>query len=453
MNTENFAFTLKKYITNSKLSVSTLSKYSNINRSLIQKFISGYQLPSNNEVLERLISCLAITDHEKKEVKQLYTREKIGYENCEKLNIMMDFINTLCFPTTSFDQSFKIHVDLSSQIAFANNVEELKILLYSFLSSVHNDNNEIEIMLNIDDILFPIIYQFLKQENFKVNIILCFHQIDHLNTNLIQLNRILPFLYFDNVDIHYLYVDSTNNYSLYPYSINSKKNLLFINSSHNQGLLIGNDNYTTEYKFKFSSTLPFIETYLDEFSIQKNLLSFYLNNQKITYYCGDLFILPFLDIEILENHYIGEEENKDTILTLFDQFKVNFLDYLAHYKLDLYCQLQDIKDDVIPLGLSAAYFSPFSKHELVVPGQKLINHKNILLNVIKENKTIFSPSTIIQTNQTKTLVRNEKISFNVLEPSINNDFQLLPTLVKDLKESVYSESESREVLKKFINNI
>ena len=28
MNTENFAFTLKKYITNSKLSVSTLSKVS-----------------------------------------------------------------------------------------------------------------------------------------------------------------------------------------------------------------------------------------------------------------------------------------------------------------------------------------------------------------------------------------------------------------------------------------
>lgn len=453
MNTENFAFTLKKYITNSKLSVSTLSKYSNINRSLIQKFISGYQLPSNNEVLERLISCLAITDHEKKEVKQLYIREKIGYQNCEKINIMMDFINTLCFPTISFDQSFKIQIDLPNQIAFANNVEELKILLYSFLSSVHNDNNEIEIMLNIDDTLFPIIYQFLKQENFKVNIILCFHQIDHLNTNLIQLKRILPFLYFNNMNIHYLYVDSTNNYSLYPYSINSKKHLLFINSSQNQGLLIGNDNYTAEYKFKFSSTHLFIETYLDEFSIQKNLLSFYLNNQKIAYYCGDLFILPFLDIEILENHYIGEEENKDTILTLFDQFKVNFLDYLAHYKLDLYCQLQDIKDYVIPLGLSAAYFSPFSKHELVVPGQKLINHKNILLNVIKEDKTMFSPSTIIQTNQTKTLVRNEKISFNVLEPSINNDFQLLPTLVKDLEESVYSESESREVLKKFINNI
>lgn len=66
---------------------------------------------------------------------------------------------------------------------------------------------------------------------------------------------------------------------------------------------------------------------------------------------------------------------------------------------------------------------------------------------------MFSPSTIIQTNQTKTLVRNEKISFNVLEPSINHDFQLLPTLVKDLEESVYSESESREVLKKFINNM
>ena len=68
------------------------------------------------------------------------------------------------------------------------------------------------------------------------------------------------------------------------HSINSKKHLLFINSSQNQGLLIGNDNYTAEYKFKFSSTHLFIETYLDEFSIQKNLLSFYLNNQKIAYY-------------------------------------------------------------------------------------------------------------------------------------------------------------------------
>lgn len=50
MDKYTFASVLKEHITESKLSIASLSRLSDVNRTMIQKYISGTQLPANHEI-------------------------------------------------------------------------------------------------------------------------------------------------------------------------------------------------------------------------------------------------------------------------------------------------------------------------------------------------------------------------------------------------------------------
>lgn len=52
MDKYTFASVLKEHITESKLSIASLSRLSDVNRTMIQKYISGTQLPANHEILK-----------------------------------------------------------------------------------------------------------------------------------------------------------------------------------------------------------------------------------------------------------------------------------------------------------------------------------------------------------------------------------------------------------------
>ena len=227
MEHQKFANILKNYINESKLTISSLSRYSNVNRTLIQKFIAGSQLPSNYETLEKILNHLALTSSQKNQLKQLYKIEKMGLEKYEQLNMLDDFINNI----SSYHQNhsnYYIQINLKQQLNQAKNHEELKLLLYSFLTSIEDET--LDLLLNIDDVLYPVILQFMKQKKFNIRIILCLsNQYNHYSFNLLQLKKLLPFLEFKNIDIHYTYLDNPNLYSLYPFSISSKKQLLIIN--------------------------------------------------------------------------------------------------------------------------------------------------------------------------------------------------------------------------------
>ena len=76
----------------------------------------------------------------------------------------------------------------------ASNKEELKMLLFSFLSSL--DNETIDIILNVDDALYSIILQLIEENNLKAHIILCLSsQFRHYSMNLSQLEEVIAFLF------------------------------------------------------------------------------------------------------------------------------------------------------------------------------------------------------------------------------------------------------------------
>lgn len=450
MEHQKFASVLKNYINESKLTISSLSRYSNVNRTLIQKFIAGSQLPSNYETLEKILNHLALTPSQKDQLKQLYKIEKIGLEKYKQLSMLDCFMNNLS-SYHQYHSNYYIQVNLKQQLNQAKNREELKLLLYSFLTSINDET--LDLLLNIDDVLYPVILQFIKQKKFNIRIILCLSsQYNHYSFNLLQLKKLLPLLEFKNIEIHYTYLDNPNQYSLYPFSISSKKQLLLINHSISQGILVDNFNFQKEFDYKFINTHNLIDIFHDEISNFKNILNFNDLNQKPIYYCGDLFLLPYLDEQLLESHYIGKPEYKRELINNFIEFKENII----KNGLCLYCQLPPILDDYLPLGLPSQLFKPFSKNELKLAYYNLLNDLNtnskIEFITFKKNN-IFAKDVIIQTSQTKTLIKNNHLSFNILESSINQSFEKLPYLLNEFKEVTYTKEKSIQYLSNYINNL
>ena len=224
MDKYTFASVLKEHITESKLSIASLSRLSDVNRTMIQKYISGTQLPANHEILNKILNHLALTQSQKEELLQLYKIEKIGLDTYKQLLNLDSFINQLSIHNQS-QSKCHIQVHFNQPMTQATNKEELKMLLFSFLSSL--DNETIDIILNVDDALYSIILQFVEENNLKAHIILCLSsQSRHYSMNLLQLEKLLPLLESNHVSVHYTYMDHPTRYSLYPFSISSKDKLL-----------------------------------------------------------------------------------------------------------------------------------------------------------------------------------------------------------------------------------
>ena len=423
MDKYTFASVLKEHITESKLSIASLSRLSDVNRTMIQKYISGTQLPANHEILNKILSHLALTQPQKEELLQLYKIEKIGFDTYKQLLNLNSFISQLSIHNQS-QSKCHIQVHFNQPMTQATNKEELKVLLYSFLSSL--DNQTLDIILNVNDTLYPIILPFIKERKL----------------NLFQLEKLLPLLESNHVSIHYTYIDCPTRYSLYPFSISSKDKLLLINNDISQGLLINQSNNQKEFNDHFINTSLFVESYYDDISRLNNLLKLSQENQTVCCYCGDLFLLPYMDKQLLESHYIGSESYKEELFTHFKTFKET--------QFKLYCHLPIITNDYLPLGLPSTLFKPFTVKEIQSICLKLLENIDDNTELILFKNNILNKDVVIMTGTAGSFVSNQALSFTILEPSINKILDSLPLLFNNLKEVVYTKEESILYLQSYI---
>ena len=440
MDKYTFANVLKEHITESKLSIASLSRLSDVNRTMIQKYISGTQLPANHEILNKILNHLALTQSQKEELLQLYKIEKIGLDTYKQLLNLDSFINQLSIHNQS-QSKCHIQVHFNQPMTQATNKEELKMLLFSFLSSL--DNETIDIILNVDDALYSIILQFVEEKSLKAHIILCLSsQFHNYSMNLLQLEKLLPLLESNHVSVHYTYMDHPTRYSLYPFSINSIDKLLLINNDTSQGLLINQSNSKKEFDYHFMNTSLFIESYYDDISRFNNLLKLTYENKTVCCYCGELFLLPYMDEQLLESHYIGCESYKEELFSHFKTFKET--------QFKLYCQLPIITDNYLPLGLPSTLFKPFTVKEIQSICLKLLENIDDDTELILFKNNILNKDVVIMTGTTGSFVSNQALSFTILEPSINKSFDSLPLLFNNLKEAVYTKEESILYLQSYI---
>uniref|UniRef100_UPI00255AC776 hypothetical protein n=1 Tax=Thomasclavelia cocleata TaxID=69824 RepID=UPI00255AC776 len=460
MKYNNFSVLFKQYIHNSQLSISSLAKLSGINRTLIQKYISGNRLPQNYSIVEKIIQFLALTQLQKAELKHSYKLEKIGYERFNKLlslkNIILDLENN----QSSFS-SFPTY--LSKEISSARNIHELKYLTQYILNNMDHTNDTLQILLNTDNQLFPIIFQFSKLfSHIKINLFLHFETLNNnnlSNNNLIQFKNIIPLIKINkNINIYYTYIDNPTDYSLYPFLISTSNFLLFINGNINSGILL-KDNYLIQNEFntKLLSTKHLIKLAKNNLEYQQNSLFFNMNSHSVTYYSGNPYIIPWIDINILEQHYIGSNNDKKQLIDCFLSFQNQIKKYIKKNKIHFYCYLsnfENISSDIYLTGISQELFKPFTKDELIQFYNNMLysleKENNYIFQIIDDKKIIFPLNLNIQIYQNNIIITNKDCSFNILEETLYQDFHLLSQIFEELEECIFNNEISISLLKWFI---
>ena len=401
MNINNFSLLLKQYINESQYNVVTLSKLTNISRSSIQKFMSGIQIPKNYETIEKLIQFLPLSIIQKDELKKAYMIEQVGYLNYQKMTVLKEFIQSFnTYPSSSFNYNLSYKFNKINK--FAHNPEELKLMLHFIIEDALNHSKQIKILMNADNPLFEIIYQYAKNyPDLVIKQIVNFKNLgnDVTSSNLEQLEKLLPLLLLKNkTSIKYIYgkENNPNYYSIFPYSIASDNYIILINSDYTLGMLINeNQKYLiNEFNkknklakkliYKSKNKTNYINTFLNTLTNQKN------TNFQI-----------FSHISLIYTYLKTLNQNQSS-------YKNKLNEFLQNNHLTLYLTSDQNTDK-----------KSFTH---------ILTNDHFNIHIINKNKINFPDDLLILNTQTSLILIFKNINITIYENTICQDFQLLDKL-------------------------
>lgn len=401
MHINNFSLLLKQYINESQYNVVTLSKLTNISRSSIQKFMSGIQIPKNYETIEKLIQFLPLSIIQKDELKKAYMIEQVGYLNYQKMTVLKEFIQSFnTYPSSSFNYNLSYKFNKINK--FAHNPEELKLMLHFIIEDALNHSKQIKILMNADNPLFEIIYQYAKNyPDLVIKQIVNFKNLgnDVTSSNLEQLEKLLPLLLLKNkTSIKYIYgkENNPNYYSIFPYSIASDNYIILINSDYTLGMLINeNQKYLiNEFNkknklakkliYKSKNKTNYINTFLNTLTNQKN------TNFQI-----------FSHISLIY-----------TYLKIFNQNQSSYKNKLNEF----------LQNNHLTLYLTSDQNTDKKSFTNILTNDHFNTH------IINKNKINFPDDLLILNTQTSLILIFKNINITIYENTICQDFQLLDKL-------------------------
>ena len=401
MHINNFSLLLKLYINESQYNVVTLSKLTNISRSSIQKFMSGIQIPKNYETIEKLIQFLPLSIIQKDELKKAYMIEQVGYLNYQKMTVLKEFIQSFnTYPSSSFNYNLSYKFNKINK--FAHNPEELKLMLHFIIEDALNHSKQIKILMNADNPLFEIIYQYAKNyPDLVIKQIVNFKNLgnDVTSSNLEQLEKLLPLLLLKNkTSIKYIYgkENNPNYYSIFPYSIASDNYIILINSDYTLGMLINeNQKYLiNEFNkknklakkliYKSKNKTNYINTFLNTLTNQKN------TNFQI-----------FSHISLIYTYLKTLNQNQSS-------YKNKLNEFLQNNHLTLYLTSDQNTDK-----------KSFTN---------ILTNDHFNIHIINKNKINFPDDLLILNTQTSLILIFKNINITIYENTICQDFQLLDKL-------------------------
>lgn len=401
MHINNFSLLLKQYINESQYNVVTLSKLTNISRSSIQKFMSGIQIPKNYETIEKLIQFLPLSIIQKDELKKAYMIEQVGYLNYQKMTVLKEFIQSFnTYPSSSFNYNLSYKFNKINK--FAHNPEELKLMLHFIIEDALNHSKQIKILMNADNPLFEIIYQYAKNyPDLVIKQIVNFKNLgnDVTSSNLEQLEKLLPLLLLKNkTSIKYIYgkENNPNHYSIFPYSIASDNYIILINSDYTLGMLINeNQKYLiNEFNkknklakkliYKSKNKTNYINTFLNTLTNQKN------TNFQI-----------FSHISLIYTYLKILNQNQSS-------YKNKLNEFLQNNHLTLYLTSDQNTDKKCFTNI--------------------LTNDHFNIHIINKNKINFPDDLLILNTQTSLILIFKNINITIYENTICQDLQLLDKL-------------------------
>ncbi len=291
-----FSEKLKVLIEECGFSIYQLAKNSELDRTTIQRSISGERLPGIAFV-EKLCDYLRVSPSERKDVMELYSIDKIGektYAARVYIKKIVEQVATLRL-TNIDDIHFQRTVSISGDIH-----HEIKIFTGQYsVNNLVRDVLEDEIF-NIDTphigmtipfeytYLFDCLKQYYWRSNGKINIehIVRLSKNPHIqqnsNANLEIVSNILPFAFCigNGYQPYYYYVtaDISKDITLFmPYYFYTSNSLVTISSDFKSAILYNNLDIKNAYHNEFRKCLTHTKPIVRQLSSCFDMISTYLN--------------------------------------------------------------------------------------------------------------------------------------------------------------------------------
>lgn len=241
---------LKNFISDNKISIYKIATISGINRSTLQKALSGDRT-LNIRQFKSLLDCLPITNTEKNNLYNDYVKLYLGDKKINIIETILDILETINnsinqknYPLHNSDYEYTI--DFHHINGKQNVIETTKNITLKILSS--NPVEKLCAYLPFDSDFFTIsvahsidkcsnnanasvLFELLKPDNSK----------SHINTTILK--NILPLLLNENdiYNLRYVYVDSyfyDNHLTPYPYYIIYSDMALLLNDKLDDMIVI-----------------------------------------------------------------------------------------------------------------------------------------------------------------------------------------------------------------------
>ncbi|MDF2540787.1 MAG: hypothetical protein K0S47_505 [Herbinix sp.] len=267
-----FSEKLKRHIEDNGLVIYQLAKRSGLDRTTIQRAITGERLPSISFV-ECLSDYLRLSPVEKKELLELYTISKIGekvYTGRKYIKAMIERIVTI---HSDGDQPSYIHksISFSGKMNADTALYEGQYIVNNMIRDVLEDeithpSPAIDLSVPFHHVFISdLLYQLYLSLNGKVNIrnLVRFNKLDAFqdsNYNLEILSHVIPFAFSagNGYQLYYYYdnYDSSRDIALFmPYYIITSKRLIVLSSDFNTAILYNNESIINTYKQYFDKAI------------------------------------------------------------------------------------------------------------------------------------------------------------------------------------------------------
>lgn len=467
-----FSVLLSEFIKNSPYSIKKLSHECNVNRTVIQKYLSGERLPNNYKNIEKIIDQLTLNNKQKETLRKAYNIEKIGFDNYQhfiKLKQLIENIKII----DSYKMDISYYFDKINLIA--NNLEELTTLTHFIIHDVLTSNShKIKLYIPTNNELYTTI-----MNSFYLTQSISIEQILHLENdqknqenmiNLIQFENCLSSLFFHNVSIKYIYdnfISTLSYYNSYPYMIHSEHYSLVIDSKLSSGALLSHkmaENLNNQFDKMFLIANSYNSTYLSLFGfLYYHQNSNYSIHNNYYVFTNEPSILSIVDNDLFDRHFIGEKKDYEIIKKYFLNYKNYIHNLTLSNQLHIYLTKNGLQK-FIQTGLTHEFpkkhMSPLSKKEAIFLLKRLINiasnNENYQLHLINENYFTLPQRCLIayQDNQDVMILidnedKNRCIFIN--EPTIQKDFYNFIQIIA-IEECEYDKSYTNAYFKQLLEN-
>lgn len=480
-----FSEKLKILIEESGLKIYQLAKNAELDRTTIQRSITGERLPSLNFV-EKLSDYLRLSPDERIELFDFYSISKIG----EKVYAGRKYIKEIIERIATIHTVEKSIKDAKNSLCFTNRLNELnsvftgQYIVNNIIREVLEDetsNNplpEVSIFVPFNySFLFDLLYQLYLTTNGKIiikNIIRLnknpntFH---NSNYNLEILSYVMPFSFSagNGYKAYYYYdnFDASNDIALLmPYYIITKKRLITISSDFKTAVLYNNESIINLYNEKFKIAVVKSKPLTTQHFYCNDLLLAYLESYKNLGQVSHVMepqpcLAWYYTNELIRTHLRKDLDNRETILELLYNLYGTYINLKSRPMSIFSIQgLSNFTTTGILADLPIQFAIPFTINERVMLLKKLKD------DMINDNYQVFAtnpikftiPAITIQLCKTNGLDffatdNNGSISSSFIEEkSISESFY---DFFESLPESglVYSKLETIKIIDSFIQKL